>query len=75
VPDDGVIWSMTGVANHGTPLEADVQVPIIVAGRGVRPGRYDRAVRTVDIGPTLARLIGVVPTEPLLGRILPEVVH
>ena len=36
VPDDGVIWSMTGVANHGTPLEADVQVPIIVAGRGVR---------------------------------------
>jgi hypothetical protein len=29
----------------------------------------------VDIGPTLARLIGVVPTEPVLGRILPEVVH
>lgn len=75
VPDDGVIWSMTGVANHGTPLEADVQVPIIIAGRGVRPGRYDRAVRTVDIGPTLARLIGVAPTEPVLGRFLPEVVH
>jgi hypothetical protein len=41
----------------------------------VRAGRYDRPVRTVDIGPTLARLIGVVPTEPVLGRILPEVVH
>jgi predicted AlkP superfamily pyrophosphatase or phosphodiesterase len=75
VPDNGVIWSMTGVANHGTPLDDDVRVPIIVAGAGVRAGRYDRPVRTVDIGPTLARLIGVVPTEPVLGRILPEVVH
>lgn len=75
VPDDGVVWSMSGVANHGTPLEADVRVPIILAGPGVLPGRYERPVRTVDIGPTLARLIGVTPTEPVLGRPLPEVVH
>lgn len=75
VPEEGVIWSLTGVANHGTPLEADVRVPIIFAGPGIRPGRYDRPVRTVDIGPTLARLIGVTPTEPVLGQVIPEIVQ
>jgi hypothetical protein len=31
-------------------------------------------VRTVDIGPTLAALIGVRPTEPLDGMVLTEAI-
>lgn len=74
VPSEGVIWSKTGVANHGTALDADVRVPIIFAGPGIKPGRYDRPVATEDIGPTLAALIGVQPTEPVTGHTIPEVV-
>ena len=74
VPSDGVIWSKTGVANHGSALDADVRVPILFAGPGIRPGRYDRPVPTEDIGPTLAALIGVRPTEPVAGHPIPEVV-
>ena len=73
VPERHVIWSRTGVANHGTPLDPDVRVPIVFMGPGIRRGRYERPVRTVDIGPTVARLIGVTPTEPLLGRPLREI--
>lgn len=41
--------------------------------RGLRHGTVARPVRTVDIAPTLARLLGIRPTEPLDGVDLPEV--
>jgi arylsulfatase A-like enzyme len=50
-----------------------VGVPIVFLGPGIRPQRIRRPVRTVDIGPTLAALLGVTPTEPLDGRVLPEI--
>ena len=73
-PHEGTTWdsSVTG-ANHGTPWQADVQVPIVFWGSGLAPGTVARPVRTVDIAPTLARLIGIRPTEPLDGVPLPEV--
>jgi len=52
---------------------ADVRVPIFFWGAGVGPRVVGRPVRTVDIAPTLARRIGVRPTEPLDGVVLPEV--
>jgi hypothetical protein len=30
-------------------------------------------VRTVDIAPTLARRLGIKPTEPVAGQVLPEI--
>jgi hypothetical protein len=74
LPYEGTTWDSwpTG-ANHGTPWLADVQVPILFWGDGIEPRTVGRAVRTVDIGPTLARRIGVTPTEPLDGQVLPEV--
>jgi predicted AlkP superfamily pyrophosphatase or phosphodiesterase len=74
VPHEGTTWdSWAKGANHGTPWLADVQVPILFWGGGVQPRTVTRAVRTVDIAPTLARRIGVSPTEPLDGVVLPEV--
>lgn len=73
-PLEGTTWDSwpTG-ANHGTPWLADVQVPIIFWGNGIEPRTVTRPVRTVDIGPTLARRTGVAPTERLDGVVLPEV--
>jgi predicted AlkP superfamily pyrophosphatase or phosphodiesterase len=74
IPHEGTTWdSWATGANHGTPWPADVQVPILFWGNGIEPRTVSRAVRTVDIGPTIARRIGVTPTEALDGVVLPEV--
>jgi hypothetical protein len=74
VTPQGTTWDswVTG-ANHGTPWQLDVQVPIVFWGAGVAPATIRRTVRTVDIAPTLARLLGIQPTEALDGVDLPEV--
>lgn len=65
----GWIWSDgDGSTTHGTSNQDDVGVPIIFAGPGVRAGQFPDTVRTVDIAPTLARLLGVKPEGGLDGR-------
>jgi len=78
----GYIWSFNvGATTHGTTNADDVRVPMLFMGPGITPGKYDRGrtatalpPRTVDIGPTLAALLGVKPLEPVEGIVLPEVV-
>jgi predicted AlkP superfamily pyrophosphatase or phosphodiesterase len=67
------IWSSSGMATHGTPSTEDVTVPILFMGPGIAHRMYDRAIRTTSIGPTLARLVGTAPTEPVDGEVLPEI--
>ena len=68
----GAVWGARSYAMHGTPHAYDAHVPVIFYGAGIRPGRYDVFSRVVDIGPTLAHLLGVPPTERLDGRVLDE---
>ena len=56
--------------SHGTPFSYDTHVPVIFLGRGIRPGRYDDNVRTADIAPTLAALLGVNTPSGSVGRVL-----
>ncbi len=65
VLEPGYIWSGGGGANHGTPEDVDVEVPLIVVAPGLAPARHDRPVRITALGPTLAAMIGVTPTEPV----------
>jgi len=59
--------------SHGTPFSYDTHVPVIFLGRGIRPGRYDENVRTADIAPTLAALLGVNTPSGSVGRVLPVI--
>jgi len=68
-------WGTGGNAEHGQPSDDDTHVPLIVAGPGVKPGRYGGRVQVADLGPTVAALIGVVPLERLDGRVLVEAIE
>jgi predicted AlkP superfamily pyrophosphatase or phosphodiesterase len=59
-------------AEHGQPSDDDTHVPLLFWGAGIRPGAYPQRVSVTDIAPTLARLLGVEPLEPLQGRVLGE---
>ena len=70
----GDIWDTYAYgANHGTPWQMDVEIPIVFWGDGLAPRTVARPVRSVDIAPTLARRLGIHPTEPVDGVPLPEV--
>jgi predicted AlkP superfamily pyrophosphatase or phosphodiesterase len=62
----------SNAATHGSPYDYDSNVPIIFYGAGIRPGVHTNFVRTVDIAPTLAALLGVRPLEKLDGVPLSE---
>ncbi len=63
------LWG-TIVASHGSPYDYDSNVPLVFYGAGVAAGKHSEFVRTVDLAPTLAELVGVKPTERLDGVIL-----
>ena len=71
----GFVWAAGSGAQHGTTNPADVSVPVAFMGAGIKSGVFQRAVRTVDIAPTLAAYLGVRPSEKLDGVVLPEVVR
>jgi arylsulfatase A-like enzyme len=48
-------------------------VPFLVAGPGVRRGRYATPVDTRDVAPTLAFLLGVSPPDACQGEPVPAV--
>lgn len=57
-------------ATHGSPWDQDAHVPVIFYGPWVKPGRYTDFTRVVDMGPTLAAIVGVTPLERLDGVVL-----
>jgi len=71
----GHVWGRATYAQHGSPHDHDTRVPVIFYGTRFRPGKYGRFARVVDIAPTLAHVLRVVPTEPLDGRVLTEAIR
>lgn len=67
-PKPYVYWGGVMYATHGSPNDRDARVPILFYGPGFARGvTRKRSVRVVDMAPTLARRIGVRPTERLDG--------
>jgi hypothetical protein len=73
VAEHGYVFSDKMTGEHGTMQPETVRIPIAFLGAGVRAGTYSRVVRSVDIAPTLAQLLGVRPLEPLDGVAISEI--
>jgi predicted AlkP superfamily pyrophosphatase or phosphodiesterase len=60
----------TGAAgtNHGTPYSYDQQVPVVFAGKGVRPGTYLQEINATDVAPTLAAMMELGAPASAEGR-------
>jgi len=43
---------------HGTTLPEDMTIPVIIHGKGIAPGTFDRPVSIKDIAPTITHLLG-----------------
>ena len=72
VPKENWLLS-TAVTTHGTLYSYDQRVPVIVFGKGVKPGRYAQDATPADLTPTLASLAQIV-IAPTDGRVLKEAV-
>ena len=70
----GSVWGIENapIAMHGQPSDDDSHVPIIFWGRGVKRGIYRGRTNTVDIAPTLGRLLGVTPLSLIDGHVLSD---
>ena len=58
--------------SHATPYPYDTHVPVILMGRGVKPGLYQRAATPADIAPTLSLLLGIKAPDRSQARVLRE---
>lgn len=71
VAEDCLLAGLRIATSHGSPYVYDRAVPLIFWGPGVEPGRIQGPAATVDIAPTLARLLGIPMPDDLDGRPLP----
>ncbi|HET6978829.1 MAG TPA: alkaline phosphatase family protein [Pyrinomonadaceae bacterium] len=62
----------TIIATHGSPYSYDTNVPTIIMGAGVNPGRYLEPAAPNDIAPTLAALLRITAPSNSTGRVLIE---
>lgn len=70
-------WSLsTQAGTHGAPHPEDSNVPIAFYGpTWISAGRNDTRVETVDIAPTLARILGIAAPAAAEGKVLPVLKH
>jgi predicted AlkP superfamily pyrophosphatase or phosphodiesterase len=58
--------------SHGSPYAYDTRVPIVFWGPRYDARKVDRVVHTVDIAPTLAKMLHLAPPSDLDGKVLKE---
>lgn len=69
-------WQNTGdTVDHVTPWAYDRYVPLVLAGRGIRSGRYAQGAKIIDLAPTLSFLLQTTPPAFSEGRVLHEAIR
>ena len=61
---------------HGSPWHYDTNVPLLLLGNGIVPGKYEQRVSPAQLAPTLSRLLGInspggCVEEPIQQALLP----
>jgi len=59
---------------HGAPYPYDSQVPLLVAGFGMRPGAYTEPTQPAQLAPTLSLILGVARPSAAEEPLLPGVI-
>ena len=66
--DNGTLWGEHRWHSKQVPYDASIRVPMAMAVKGTTdPSIRDRIVLNVDIRPTLTKLAGVEPSQPVDG--------
>ena len=60
---ENTLASSSLVASHGSPYRYDTHVPLLLRLPGVAPRAIAETVRTVDLAPTLAEILGLTDLE------------
>jgi len=63
-------WGPGRGISYGSIYNYDVRVPLCFYGPQFKTGVYENPVESVDIAPTLARLLGVATQSSSVGRVL-----
>jgi arylsulfatase A-like enzyme len=72
IPEPYKYLNETITATHGSPYSYDTNVPTVIMGAGINPGRYYEAASPADIAPTLCALLGITKPSAATGRVLIE---
>lgn len=59
-------------STHGSPYAYDTHVPVILMGKGFKPGLYATPIDVADIAPTLSNILGISAPNLSDGRVLYE---
>jgi predicted AlkP superfamily pyrophosphatase or phosphodiesterase len=71
----GSVWGSYTTGIHGSPWDDDGHVPLVLYGPSIAPGRHDEFTGVTSLGPTLARLLGASPSEPIDGHVLTSAIR
>lgn len=58
--------------SHGTPWSYDAEVPLLLWGKGVKPGVVQLPARAIDVAPTMTTLLEIGAPAECEGRALGE---
>jgi predicted AlkP superfamily pyrophosphatase or phosphodiesterase len=64
-------YTQTG-STHGSPYPYDTHTPLLIYGKGIRPGSTVRRTTIPDIAPTVATLLGIAFPNGTTGEPIPE---
>jgi arylsulfatase A-like enzyme len=67
-----VLESEARGTSHGAPYAYDSEVPLLLWGRGVKPGIWATTARAIDVAPTVASLMELGAPASAEGRSLGE---
>ena len=67
--DSGTIDKGT---DHQSGYDYDTHIPLIIFGKGVKPGKYRMLVKLNDLAPTLSSLLDITFPSGNEGRVLFE---